>query len=223
MMNGPIHNFSHFLRECQRRVFSIKNVFQGMERILYGYVKIIFIGNYLLNYGLSFWITSFLKNEGMISGFLNSMNSWLILYAVFSGYTDVALGFSKIWGIKLEENFYHPLWAKNLIEFWQRWHITLSKWCKDYIYLPISAYSRSHVLAVFAAMIAIGLWHQLSLYYFLWALYQGTGLIICRVYQTSKDPFKLKKLPLLIQNTIFRCLTWGWLISAKPLITHFIR
>ncbi len=216
IVNGPINRYLHFIRACQRRCFSYEHLFQSLERILYGYAKVIIIGNYFLNLQVTLWLHRYLT-QSFFSQLVFSANSWCVLYAVFSGYTDIALGFSKIWGFTIEENFNRPYLAKNLIEFWQRWHITLSQWCKDYIYLPMLAYSRTASFSVICAMIGIGLWHQLSVFYLFWASYQALGIILCRVYQ-RRDFLQLHKLPLPLQHAITRVATFGWLFSAKPII-----
>lgn len=216
IINGPIHRYPHFVRECERRHYSWEHVFQGLERVLYGYAKIILIGHYLFNLKISFWLQEHVGSS-FSAQLLYSANNFMVLYTVFSGYTDVALGFAKIWGIHIEENFNYPLKARNLIEFWQRWHMTLSRWCKDYIFLPVLAYSRSSVLGIVLAMLGIGIWHQLSLYYFLWACYQALGIILCRLYQRF-DPLHLQKLPTVLSHTLTRLATFSWLFSAKPII-----
>lgn len=223
IFNGPIHSYKNFRRECQRRHHAPSHIFEGLERIVYGYAKIILIGNYFLQLKLSSWALSCFEGHSFLMTTMDSIIHWLILYAVFSGYTDVALGFSKLWGIRLEENFNRPLAATNLIDFWQRWHITLSQWCKDYLYMPVLAFTRNHMLAIIVAMIGIGLWHELSVYYFLWALYQGLGIILCRFYQIKNDPLNLKALPVFLQHSITRLATFTWLISAKPLLLFFLK
>jgi alginate O-acetyltransferase complex protein AlgI len=216
MIYGPIHRYPHFMRACQRRCFIWGDLFQGLERVLYGYAKVILIGQYIFNIKIDLWLH---EHVGLSfnAQILYSANSFMVLYAVFSGYTDVALGFAKIWGINIEENFNYPLKARNLIEFWQRWHITLSRWCKDYIYLPVLAYSRNPVLSIILAMIGIGVWHQLTYFYLLWACYQALGIILCRLYQRF-DPFQLRKLPAVLSHTLTRLATFSWLFSAKPVI-----
>ncbi len=220
LMVGPIHRYPHFQRECQRRYYSWGNAIEGLERILYGYAKAVLIGAYLLRFKADTILHIYLT-PGIALNFVTSANDWLVLYAVFSGYVDVALGFSQIWGLKLEENFNCPYLAKNLIDFWQRWHITLSSWCKDYIYMPVLAYSRSAVLAIILAMMGIGVWHSLSFYYLLWGMYQALGIILCRVYQRN-DFLRLIKLPAPLKNFITIGATFMWLISAKPVLAFFL-
>lgn len=216
ILNGPIHRYHHFVRQCQRCHYSWDNTFDSAERILYGSFKVIFIGSYLLSAKFKYLLNNY-EISGFFLQFLLSMDDWLILYAVFSGYMDIALGFAKIWGFSLEENFNSPFLARNLIDFWQRWHISLSSWCKDYIYTPVIAHSRNGILAAFLAMMAIALWHNVSLYYFLWGLYQALGIMLFRAYQKINF-VPLQKLPNFINRFIAQVTTFTWLVSAKPII-----
>jgi alginate O-acetyltransferase complex protein AlgI len=108
------------------------------------------------------------------------------IYCDFSGYTDMALGASRVLGIELCENFRRPYFAASLREFWTRWHISLSTWMRDYLYIPLGgnclgpARWAAAILAVFALS---GLWHGASWTFVLWGLYHGTLLVIERATQ----------------------------------------
>ncbi len=221
LVAGPIHRYQNFLRQCQRRRWDAANVTGGLERILYGYAKVVVLGNYLLNLKLGILLQEY-TGDGFWSMFLISAKDWLYLYVEFSGYTDVALGFSLILGFRIEENFNNPLKATNLIDFWQRWHITLSNWCRDYVFSPVQAKTRNQLLAVFAAMTVMGVWHELSLYYFLWGFYHASGITLCRLYQLNDDPLRLSIFPIPVQNTITRTATFIWLIAGMPVITSIL-
>ena len=105
---------------------------------------------------------------------------------VFSGYSDIAIGFGVLAGVRLRENFNWPFIARNIAEFWQRWHMSLSSWCRDYVYTPVLAASRWPSLALVSAMVILGLWHSLSLHYLLWGLYHGIGLTVHRRYRKAR-------------------------------------
>lgn len=217
---GPIHRYHNFQRQCERRRWDPTYLTGGLERILYGYAKIV-VGNYLLNVKLAMLFQSH-SGYGFFDLLVLSVKDWFHLYLQFSGYTDVALGFSLILGFKLEENFNQPLLARNLIDFWQRWHITLSGWCKDYVFAPIQAATRNQLFAVVCAMIVMGIWHEASLYYFLWGIYHAAGIALCRMYQIKNDPFQLDRLPRLLCATITRTATFSWLIAGKPVVMSIL-
>ena len=220
LVAGPIHRYPNFIRQCERRRWDRVQLAGGMERILYGYAKIIVIGNYLLDLELGALLAPLADHFAGL--WLVSAKDWLYLYAVFSGYTDVALGFSLILGFRIEENFNAPLKAVNLIDFWQRWHITLSSWCRDYVFRPVQALTRNQFVAVSAAMVTLGIWHQLSLYYLLWGLYHALGITLCRLYQLHDDPLGLRRLPSSLRHGVTRTATFAWLTGGMPLITTLL-
>ncbi len=115
-----------------------------------------------------------------ITDWLNSAFGWIQLYFTFAGLTALALGIAVMLGVRLEENFNKPWVARNLVEFWTRWHMTLSLWCKDYVFNPITALSRSPLVGICIAMLAIGIWHESSLYYVLWSFWQALGIVLSR-------------------------------------------
>lgn len=220
MMGGPIHRSQHFFRQNERRRIETANFSGGLERILYGYSKII-IGNYLITKKLAELLESY-AFTGFPTLFIESAINWLYLYLQFSGFADIALGFSLLLGLKLEENFNNPLTATTLIDFWQRWHITLSSWCRDYVFSPVQAATRSQFGAVLVAMIVMGIWHDFSLYFILWGVYHATGISLCRIYQKANDPLKLDRLPVSVKRTITRVATFGWLISCMPVVSSIL-
>lgn len=220
MLAGPIHRYQHFFRQCERRRTDSANLTGGLERILYGYAKVI-IGNVLISYKLTMFI-GILQLSGFPSLLAESAVDWLNLYIQFSGYTDIALGFSLFLGLRLEENFNNPLAATTLIEFWQRWHMTLSSWCRDYVFSPLQAATRNQLFAVMAAMVAMGLWHEFSIYYILWGIYHAAGISLCRVYQLTNDPLRLGSLPRPLRNTVTRTATLAWLVSGMPVISTIL-
>jgi len=182
LMAGPIHRLPHFERQCARRRWDAPDFFAGAERALFGAAQAVVLGGWLMGQARR-WLAA----AGLASGFwqdwLLSALDWVQLYLRFAGLSSLALGLALMMGLRLEENFNRPWAARNLIEFWQRWHITLSSWCRDYVFQPVTALTRSPLIGLVAAMIAIGLWHQASTYYLLWGLWQVGGIVATRQAQ----------------------------------------
>jgi alginate O-acetyltransferase complex protein AlgI len=113
------------------------------------------------------------------------------LFCDFSGYTEMAIGIALLFGLLLPENFRRPYLSASLREFWQRWHISLSNFIRDYLYIPLGG-SRAgparYVVATLAAMGICGLWHGAGWTYVAWGLWHGAGLVACRAWQTLKRP-----------------------------------
>jgi D-alanyl-lipoteichoic acid acyltransferase DltB (MBOAT superfamily) len=113
------------------------------------------------------------------------------IYADFSGYTDVAIGSARLFGYELPENFNAPYTAKNLQDFWHRWHISLSTWLRDYLYIPLGG-SRATQPAIYRnlmiTMLLGGLWHGASWNFVIWGFLHGLALALTRAYQRSRKP-----------------------------------
>jgi alginate O-acetyltransferase complex protein AlgI len=115
----------------------------------------------------------------------------LQLFLDFSAYTEMAIGIALLFGLLLPENFRRPYLARDLREFWRRWHITLSNFIRDYLYIPLGGSRHGearYVLATLGAMSICGLWHGAGWTYVVWGLWHGVGLIVCRSWQRLKRP-----------------------------------
>jgi len=120
--------------------------------------------------------------------------SYLIVYMDFSAYSDIAIGSSRLMGLRIMENFNWPILATNISNFWKRWHMTLAGWCQAYVYMPTLGLTRMPYLAVYMTFIAIGLWHAGSANYLAWGLYHATGVSIYITWARIKRR-KKSKLP----------------------------
>lgn len=184
---GPIHRFPDFLRDLKRRRWDSSLISNGLERILYGYAKIVVLGNYLVSKKLTLMILQLEPVYPGIAAYLDCVRYGLNLYFQFGGYSDIAVGFSMLLGFRIIENFHFPFLAQNINDFWQRWHISLSRWCRDYVYIPVISFSRQPAMAAVASMLVLGLWHELSLRYLLWALYHGIGIAVWQQFRRLRD------------------------------------
>ncbi len=102
---------------------------------------------------------------------------YLTLYLNFSAYTDIAIGTSRFFGFRIMENFNFPILATSIDEFWRRWHMTLTNWCREYVYQPVLGLWRRPMIASYATFVVIGLWHEFSLSRILWGVLHGSALI----------------------------------------------
>lgn len=184
LATGPINRIQHFERQSERRRWDPSAFYTGAERALFGLAQATVLGVWLISHveravaGATRSWPPFLQDWSV------SVIDWIQLYLNFAGLSSVALGLSLMMGLRLEENFNRPWAATNLIAFWTRWHMTLSFWCRDYVFNPVTALTRSPLAGLGAAMLAIALWHEISTYYLFWALWQVTGIVITRGWQT---------------------------------------
>lgn len=183
---GPINRFDEFLREERRRRWDSRRFSSGLERILYGYVKIVLLAGYAVNVKLYWYIESLSADEVWLRSYLKCVEYGLDLYLKFSGYSDIAIGFALLLGVRVSENFHYPFIQPNISKFWKSWHISLSSWCRDYVYMPIAAHYRHSFLGIIVSMLILGLWHELSLRYVVWGAYHGLGIVVWQYFQQIK-------------------------------------
>lgn len=176
LLIGPIHRIGEMQRSLRRQKWQPAFFSEGLERILYGLAKITFVGNYIFSYKVPLWAN--MLHSGPLHMYVRVIGFACNAYAQFSGFSDVAIGMGLLWGIKVMENFNYPFMATNMQEFWTRWHISLSSWCRDYIFHPIMALSRNRWLALVAAMLVLALWHEVSWRYVAWGAFHSLFILL---------------------------------------------
>jgi alginate O-acetyltransferase complex protein AlgI len=124
-------------------------------------------------------VTSTLENLSTIS----TAEAWVFFillfiyfYLEFAAYSDIAIGGSRLFGVRIVENFNWPILAKNMSEFWKRWHMSLAAFCQRYVYMPIIARTRNPYYAILFTFLTMGLWHAVNINYILWGLFHGAGV-----------------------------------------------
>lgn len=177
---GPIERFDHFLQNRENNLN--KNVIaEGLQRIIFGLIKKFALAETLILHYLGYF-----PSDRVIENLLNGspLDVWryVVLFFVyayldFSAYSDIAIGSARLFGFRIMENFNFPFLAPNISEFWNRWHMSLSGWCRAYVYMPMIGLTRNPYLAVYATMAAIGLWHAGTLCWLFWGIYHATGII----------------------------------------------
>lgn len=172
---GPIHRVAEFETELNRRHFSWLTLSNGIELLIAGHFKVIVLGH----------IISLALLEPNQIKYTHSILEFLKLYIVFSGFTDIARGYGYMLGIRLPPNFNNPLFSHNIQDFWQRWHMSLTQWCQNYVFTPLYAKFRSFLIASIITMVVIGLWHEFSFRYVLWGIYHGLGIAVFRYYREN--------------------------------------
>lgn len=217
IVSGPIHRLETFERQAQRRRWDASVFFAGLERALVGAFAAVVVGGWFTHRVGMILGDSISKWNPFFRSWAESTFDWVTLYFVFAGLTSIALGLSLMIGLRLEENFNRPWAARNLIEFWLRWHMTLTRWCRDYVFRPFTAISRSALAGLFIAMLVIGLWHEFSIYYLLWSVWQAGGIVLTR-FALRLLPFD--KIPLPIRAILGPVFVLGWLSLARPILTR---
>lgn len=185
---GPINRLGHFQHQLRRQRWDTAGFMTGAERALWGAVLVWLIGGKFCAYLLVVAAGVTLDWPDFLQGWALSAMGWVTLYVVFSGSSHIALGLALMMGVTLEENFNRPWAAGSMVEFWRRWHMTLTGWVQDYVFRPVTALTRRPVLGLFAAMLVVGLWHAFSIYYILWSVWQSLGILLARHLARLKEP-----------------------------------
>jgi alginate O-acetyltransferase complex protein AlgI len=211
---GPIHRLPNFRRALNQRRLNHTDLALGAERALLGLAQVTIVGTVLMQ-PVQRWAARGV--EGFWEYWLLSAVEWVQLYFVFAGLSSFAVGASRMMGLTIEENFDRPFAARSLLDFWTRWHISLSRWCRDYVFQPVTAALRSPLAGLAAAMLAIGLWHETSAYYVLWGLWQVVGIVLNRVVLVQAERHGLV-LPSWLGAILAPVLLLAWLSLARPVI-----
>ncbi len=185
---GPIKRFQDFIPQfLSPAKFSIKDFDSGVSLILLGLFKKVLLAD-----NLAFFVQGGFQHPELF----NSLDLWVFTYAFafqiyfdFSGYTDIARGSAMLFGYKVPINFNLPYLAKNISEFWHRWHISLSTWLRDYLFIPLggSRGSRWNVYRNLMITMSLGgLWHGASMHFLIWGVFHGAMLGLHKMFKETR-------------------------------------
>lgn len=231
---GPIDRIERFNSDiAKNNLIKDDNLIQGIHRIVIGSAKKFILADSLALMGISEY------SIGLVN---SSIWMWVLviaygfrIYFDFSGYTDIAVGMAKLIGISLPENFMKPYSSRNLIMFWNNWHITLTQWFRTYYFNPINRFFRAKnvdipqwiliFLMQLSTMILIGLWHGITLNFIVWGLWHGLGLFFNNRWinmnkkfgnQIEGNPFINPILKYMSITVTFIFISIGWIWFALP-------
>ncbi len=225
LVAGPIKRYGQFLPSLEAAALSparVGQVAQGLARVGLGFGKKILVADQLTLY--------IDARQPQFAG-ESLLGRWIILAGIslrilmdFSGYSDIAIGCAQTLGIRLPENFNWPYGARSLRDFWQRWHISLTTWLRDYVYIPLGGSRHGWLRRVSSGFVAFGLcglWHGPAWHFVLWGIYHGLGLAVCVTYERvpvvgPRLAYLFGKEPLIgwALTLLFACL--GWLLFFYP-------
>ena len=189
LVAGPIVRSHEFLDQIEKpKEFSMSSARLGMTLIVYGlFKKMVIADNVALHVNSIFSEGAALDNTALV--WWGALCFGIQIYCDFSGYTDIALGSARLLGVELPENFKTPYAATSPRDFWRRWHISLSTWLRDYLYIPLGGSrngTRAMAIALMATMLLGGLWHGASWNFVLWGFLHGLLLFANRALSSSK-------------------------------------
>lgn len=197
LVAGPIVRASEFLPQLERpSAITWTRAFEGFRQFVFGFFKKVFIADR---------IAPFIDNCFDHAGVMSGTTLWLAvvayamqIYCDFSGYSDMAIGCARMLGYDFSRNFNLPYLATNITEFWRRWHISLSSWLRDYLYIPLGGNRRGRgrtYINLMLTMVLGGLWHGASWSFIWWGTLHGVGLASHKLYMELRGTRTPARLP----------------------------
>ena len=191
LIAGPIVRASKFIPQIKRGLnININNFKKGLLLILWGYFLKLCVSNNLDIYISS--VYNYIDESNTPTLIISSLFYSFLIYADFCGYSSIAIGILKILGFNIPANFLTPYFSKNLTDFWRRWHISLSSFLKDYLYIPLGG-SRKNLFFTLRNILIVmtlgGLWHGASLNFVIWGFFHGIILSIEKILKNLKIKF----------------------------------
>ena len=177
LIAGPIVRYKTVKAELHERAISKSDVAEGFLRFIFGLLKKVLLANRV---GPVFDAALATQNPTTVFAWLGAVAFTLQLYLDFSAYSDMAIGLGKMLGFKFSENFNYPLISNSVTDFWRRWHISLSTWFRDYVYIPLGGNRCKIPRQIFNLAVVwflTGLWHGASWNYVIWGVYYG--ILLC--------------------------------------------
>ena len=222
LIAGPIVKYRDIAYQLEHRKETLNKASQGVTRFIVGLAKKLILANTLGAVYSSVQATSASKISAATAWF-GIICYTLQIYFDFSGYSDMAIGLGKIFGFKFNENFNYPYIAESITDFWRRWHISLSTWFKEYVYIPLGGNRKKTPRVIFNLLIVwllTGLWHGAAWNFIIWGLYYGILLIIEK-YLLSKV---LTKIPKAVKHAITLIFVIiGWVFFSAPSLAEAFR
>ncbi len=230
LVAGPIEQASQLLPQLhQKRQFSYQQAKEGLQLILWGFFKKVAIAD-----SIAFIVDDIFAHYTSHSASTLCLGAFLFsfqIYGDFSGYSDIAIGTAKLFGIELSSNFKFPYFSKNIREFWQRWHISLSNWFKYYVYIPLGGSKNNQITTlrnILIVFLVSGLWHGANWTFVVWGLLHFL-LYIPSIFSIKKQVHHTKTYKNIWLRSLkeysqilitFISITIAWIFFRAPSITE---
>ena len=182
LIAGPIVRYIDIEKQLKDRVHTVEKFSNGIRRFVIGLAKKVLIAN-ILGELINIFGTS--GDKTILFYWMYAIANMLQIYFDFSGYSDMAIGLGKMFGFEFLENFNYPYIATSITDFWRRWHISLSSWFRDYVYIPLGGNRKGlkrQIINISIVWFLTGLWHGANWNFIIWGLYFGIILIIEKLF-----------------------------------------
>lgn len=230
LVAGPIERATHLLPQVENdRVFDYNKAVDGLKQILWGLVKKILIADGCAEHVNTIFIQpdNHTGSTLLIGAFLFAIQ----IYCDFSGYSDIALGTARLFGFELIRNFAYPYFSRDIAEFWRRWHISLSSWFRDYLYIPLGGNSGGKGMRIrntFIIFIVSGFWHGANWTFIVWGALNALYFLPLLLQDQNRKHMDIvaqgKQLPSLSDlfhiGTTFLLTMFAWVFFRAESVTH---
>ena len=253
LMAGPILRYKEFADDFYRDgeatgyiPITKQELFKDINRVINGYVKV-YVISAILDSWAKYWFNGLRDHSSLLKSavafcIFAFFNCWFI-YFNFSGYCDIVIGAAALSGMKIHENFNRPYLSCNVVEFWNRHHITLSEWIRDYIFTPCYKWLLSvplkrkillsQTISLFVTFLVAGIWHGTTIDYVMYGLFQGLGIVVATLWKTKRKKWLGKEKNKKYENnmaviTVTRIMTWGYIcltftFTGYPVMSLFLK
>lgn len=233
LVAGPIERATHLLPQVEKkRSFNYTQAIDGLRQILWGFIKKVVIADNCAEYA-----NMIFNNSSEYSGSVLVIGALLFtfqIYGDFSGYSDIALGVARLFGFELLKNFNFPYFSRDIAEFWRRWHISLSTWFKDYLYIPLGGSRGGMWMSIrntFIIFIVSGFWHGANWTFIVWGGLNALFIMPSIVFKTNR-----KNLDIIAQGRYFPKMSdffkmvltftltaFAWIFFRAQSLTHAVQ
>lgn len=232
LVAGPIERATHLLPQIQKaRKFDYSKAVDGLRQILWGLFKKVVIADFCAGYVNTIFDTS--NTFGGSTHMVGAVFFAFQIYCDFSGYSDIALGTARLFGIELLQNFAFPYFSRDIAEFWRRWHISLSTWFRDYLYIPLGGSKGGTWLKVrntFVIFLVSGFWHGANWTFIIWGLLNALYIMPSILFNTNRNHLdtvaKNKLFPsakeLVAISITFSLTVFAWIFFRADSLEHAI-
>jgi len=218
LIAGPIVRYIDIEKQIYEHDESVEKFASGVQRFIIGLAKKVIIAN-SMGYITDLIFANQATENTAATAWLGVSCYAFQIYFDFSGYSDMAIGLGRMFGFEFLENFNYPYISKTITEFWRRWHISLSSWFKDYVYIPLGGNRKGNVYAnLFIVFVLTGFWHGASFCFLVWGLWHGFFLIVERLF-TAREVKSKYLVPLRYMLTMLIIIV-GWVFFRSPELNY---
>lgn len=226
LIAGPIVKYSDVNLQIEKRRETLSLFYSGVRRFCYGLGKKVILANTFAQIADDIWALD-VTTLGTSVAWLGAICYTLQIYYDFSGYSDMAIGLGRMFGFRFKENFNYPYLSASVQEFWRRWHISLSSWFKEYVYIPLGGNKKGALrtyVNIFIVFLLTGIWHGANFTFLFWGIYYALLQILERLFLKKV----LDKNPIKILNHLYTLLAVviGWVYFRSDTIyqaNYYIR